>query len=1031
VAVTPERWQQIGWLYQEALGLSPDERTTFLARACGNDFDLRQEVESLLEAKSEAGDFLSAGAMKDAAKMLADEKPLMLVGKTMGHYQVLSLLGSGGMGVVYKALDLKLHRRIALKFLPELQSHDPAALDRFRREARTASSLNHPGICTIHEIGEHQGKLFIVMELLEGGTLAERIAGKPLPNEQIFSWTTQIADALAAAHARGVIHRDIKPANIFLTRDDRVKILDFGLAKLQPQQSMAAAMGEFSTMTEITAEGIPLGTVAYMSPEQARGEELDARTDLFSFGATLYEMATGNSAFRCKTLAETHDAILNRKPTPLAEVNPKLPEVLQQIIEKSLEKDRRLRYQSSAEIRRDLQRIKRDTNAATAGDSSRLTRPRAGSATRRRWIVASLFVTGILIVTVVTYLYSRPPAIHALTNKDVIVLADFTNNTGETIFDDALGQALAVQFAQSPYLNILSREKARYTLELMKQPASTRLTHDIAVQVCQRTNSTAMIGSSISKIGSRYELILDALSCSNGADIAKVQSEAQDRDHILTALGSAATQIRKQLGELPASVKKYDVPMSEATTSSLEALRLFSLGHRAAETEGDAQAIPLFRQATVLDPNFALAYYRLAAHYGNVGEEKLAAETLTKAYALRDRISTHDNLVISSAYFRDVVGDLNKAIQGYDLWAKTYPSEMGPHFLGGITYGTLGQHMKAVEEERKATEMNPESNAALYNLGAAYFSINRPEEAKAAWQQAAHRGDNNWAHLALYQLAFYQNDREGMAAQLAWGEQRVGLEDLFFQVEAQTAAYYGHLEQARKLWSSARQAASRNGSADRSRWPELDRALAEAEFGFFVDARRAARHTLTTAEASYSRAVAALIMARAGETGASVQLADTLAKENPSNTLLNYYWLPVIRASIAMQRGRAQEAVDLLAPALTYELGWSSYPYATLYPVYLRGQAYLALKKGDLAAAEFQKIVDHRCLVLNSISGTLVHLYLGRARALEARSLQGAAAEDSKAKARAAYQNFLNLWKDADPDVPILKQAKAEYAKLQ
>jgi serine/threonine protein kinase/Flp pilus assembly protein TadD len=1028
--MTPERWQQIGRLYQEALGLDPDERTGFLARACGNDFDLRQEVESLLAAKNEAGDFLSAGAMKDAAKMLANEEPLTLVGKTLGHYQVLALMGSGGMGVVYKALDIKLHRQVALKLLPELQSHNPAALERFRREARTASSLNHPGICTIHEIGEHQEKLFIVMELLEGSTLAERIAGKPLPIAQVFSWANEIADALAVAHARGVIHRDIKPANVFLTRDDRVKILDFGLAKLQPQQSVAAAMGGFSTMTDLTAEGAPLGTVAYMSPEQARGEELDARTDLFSFGATLYEMATGKSAFRRKTLAETHDAILNCKPTPLAEVNRKLPDSLQQIIEKSLEKDRRLRYQSAAEICSELQRINRDRNAAAA-DSSRLTRTHAGSATRRRWIVASLFVAGILIAALVAYLYSRPPAIHALTNKDTIVLADFTNNTGETIFDGALGQALSVQFAQSPYLNILSHEKARYTLELMKLPASTRLTHDIAVQVCQRTNSTAMIGGSISKIGSRYELILDALSCSNGADMAEVQEEAEDRDHVLAALGSAATQIRTKLGELPASVKKYDVPMYEATTSSLEALRLFSLGHRAAETETDAQAIPLFRQATVLDPNFALAYYRLGIHYNNVGEEKLAVDSLSKSYALRDRVSELDNLRISTTYFLDVLGDVNRAIQMLDVWASTYPSDPAPHFVAGVVYGTLGQHMKAVEEERKATEMNPESNAALFNLGAAYFSIKRLEEAKAAWEQVSRRGDNNWIHLALYQLAFYQNDLEGMAAQLAWGKQRVGLEDLFLQLEAQTAAYSGHLEQARKLWSSARQAASRNGSADRARWPELDKALAEAEFGFSIDARQAAGHRLKTTGASNSRAVAALVMARAGATEASVRLADALAKENPSNTLLNYYWLPVIRASIAMQRGRAQDAVDLLEPALTYELAWPSYLYAALYPVYLRGQAYLALKKGDLAAAEFQKIVDHRNLVLTGIPGTLAHLYLGRARALEARSLQGAAAEDARTKARAAYQDFLNLWKDADPDIPILKQAKTEYAKLQ
>jgi tetratricopeptide (TPR) repeat protein len=918
-----------------------------------------------------------------------------------------------------------LDRQIALKFLPETLSCDPAAEERFRREAGAASALNHPGICTIHDIGEHEGKLFIVMELLEGETLAHRIGGKSLPLEQVLGWGADIADALAAAHSRGIIHRDIKPGNIFINHDSRVKILDFGLAKLQPQLAIEA--GDFTTQANLTAAGIPLGTFAYMSPEQARGRELDARTDLFSFGATLYEMATGLGAFHGRTIAETLESILTGQPQPIAVLNPGMPRRLQEITAKCLEKDRALRYQSAADVRADLLRLNRETGSAgvipAALPERRATE--AGAAFKRRAVIV-LVVLAAFIAAATAYRYLRPRTARALTDKDVIVLANFTNNTGESIFDDALQQALTVQLAQSPYLNILSEQRVRHTLGLMEQAASTRLTNDVALQICQRTNSTAMIGGSISKIGSRYELILNAVACSNGEDIATVQAEAEDRDHVLAALGSTATQIRTKLGELPASVKKYDVPLYETTTSSPEALRAFSLGFRAALDEGDDKAIPFFRRATELDPNFALAHFRLGEAYSNVGEEKLGAESISKAYALRDHVSQRENFSISALYFDVVLGDSNRAIQTLDVWAKTYPSDAVPHFLAGNVYAELGQYTKAIDEWDKAIETDPEFSQAYYDLGLAYFSVNRVDDAKAAWDHVPNLVPT---HGALYLLAFTQNDHEAMAAQLAWGKQKVGVEDGFWQLEAETDAYFGHLRQARELWSYAQQAALRNGSEDRARWQELDVALVEAEFQIPVE--KAARHALETPGASNSQAVAALTLARAGETRESARLANTLEKENPSNTLLNYYWLPIIRASIALRLGKAQQALDFLAPAVPYELALRPYGYAPLYPVYLRGQAYLALNKGDLAAAEFQRIIDHRSLVLTAPSGALAHLWLGRARALQAQQSHSEDAEHFKAQARSAYQDFLTLWKDADSDIPTLKQAKAEYAKLK
>jgi len=1023
--MTPERWQQVGKLYQEALGLVPDQRAVFLTQACGNDLDLRQEVESLLAAEGEAGDFLSAGAMKDAAKMLADKKPLTLVGKTLGHYRVLSLLGTGGMGVVYKALDLNLRRHVALKFLPEGLSHDSGALERFRREARAASALNHPGICTIHEVSEQEGKPFIVMELLVGETLTQRIGGKPLPLEQVLSFGADIADALAAAHARGIVHRDIKPANIFVTEDGRIKILDFGLAKLQPQ-TVSAGAGDFSTVDDVTTTGLPMGTFAYMSPEQARGEHLDARTDLFSFGAILYEMATGAMAFNGKALAEVHDAILNRQPPPVTGIALNLSPRLQVITAKCLEKDQHLRYQSAAEVRADLLRLKREIDLDTPATALPLKPAAMVTRTRRAikrrplvfLVVAVAFVTAAASVAAYSYLRFHTDRARTLTEKDVIVLADFLNHTGDPVFDDTLKQALAVQLEQSPFLNVLSEQNVNTTLRMMGRSPGERLTAAVARDLCQRAGSKVMIAGSIASIGSLYVIGLDAVSCDNGDTLAKQQVRARTKDEALRALDKAASGMRGRLGESLASVQKFATPIEEATTPSLEALKAFSLGMKAFFKDGYAAAMPFYRRAIELDPNFAMAYARMGAMYVNVGEGEVASDYLHKAYDHREKVSEKERFFIESSYYRWVTGEREKATAVYELWKQTYPKDRLPHTLLVGSYDTYGRFDDSLDEAREALRLAPNSANEYATLGWSYMNLNRLDEAEAVFREAEERQLRN-EHLleARYLLAFLKGDAKGMDQAVAQASGKPGMEDQLLMHAAQTAAYFGRLTAARELSQQAVQSAVRNDQKETAAGYKAALAQTEAEIGNFNRSRQQVAAALAMASTRDVSATAALALARAGDLATAATMADELAKQWPRDTLVNGIVVPQIHGAIEIRRHKPFEANEYLRAVAPYELG----PDDALYSAYLRGSAYLLLHQGTGAAAEFQKIVDHRSIVLNGIEGALARLGLARAYLLQG----------DKAKARNAYQDFLALWKDADPEIPILQQAKAEYQQLQ
>jgi serine/threonine protein kinase/tetratricopeptide (TPR) repeat protein len=1052
--VEPERWQKIESIYHAAFEMAPADREAFLEEACDGDESLRHEVLSLLAASSATEEFLNAPALHVAARVLASA---VANGQTtltpalpefIGRYRVLRLLGEGGMGLVVLAEQTApVRRQVALKLI-SAGVYQGSVLQRFRSEQQSLAVMNHPAIAKVFDAGTTpEGQPYFVMEFVDGPSITNYCDAKKLKICDRLELFIKVCEGVQHAHQKAIIHRDLKPSNVLIAEIDGrpvPRIIDFGIAKaISPELA--------AEHTLLTQSGSLIGTPGYMSPEQAAGvADVDGRADVYSLGVILFVLLTGTLPFdTAKWSTWPLDEVLRQireddPPSPstkldrnqdttttAAEQRSTVPQELTRnlrgdldwITLKAVNKDRTNRYSTPAELAADIQRYL-NNEPILARPASTVYRIRK-YVRRHRFAVAISAISMILLTSLFVAGYStwrlywraHEPK---LTEKDTLILTDFDNRTGDPVFDDALKQALAVELGQSPFLNIISDRRVSETLRMMGRPANERITMDIGQELCLRTGSKALLGGTISRLGGHYLLDLNALACNTGDTLAKEQGEARSKEDVLKTLSRISSSLRSKLGESLPSVHKFNVPI-EATTSSLEALRNFSMGIKVWYQQGDAPSIPFFKQAIQLDPDFPMAYAMLSSIYGNLLQPSVQLGYATKAYQLRDRVTERERLRITEFYFR-ATGELDKEVETCELWAADYPRDAAPHGLLGQLYHNTGQYEKALAEYQEFLRLAPNAVVSYSGLGVGYLFLNRVDEAKGVFDRALARGlDSGNLHQQIYALAFLRGDVGQMEQQVAWSAGKPGVEDILLSMQSDTEAYYGRMTKARDYSRRAMDSAVRSDSKEKAALWQVNAALREAELGNDSTARRAVAKALALSPGRDVKLIAALTLARAGDASRAEALSKEMEKTYPTNTLMKLYWLPSLKAAIAVSKNKPSRALLGLEPTATYELGLADGYINYLYPVYLRGQAYLLAHNGTAAAAEFQKLLDHPGIVQNFVTGALAHLQIGRAY-----SLSG-----DTTKAKVAYQTFLNLWKGGDPDIPILKQAKAEFAELR
>jgi eukaryotic-like serine/threonine-protein kinase len=945
-------------------------------------------------------------------------------GARLGPYVLGPALGAGGMGEVYRAHDSRLGRDVAIKILPPDVADDPERLRRFESEARAAAVLNHPNILTVFDVGRlradgastsasgaladtlagqgHQDEIaYLVTELLEGRTLRAAIDAGAVPLPRALDYAVQIAEGLAAAHAHGIVHRDLKPENVFVTTDGRVKSLDFGLARTMHIPDAAAAT--LGTRAPATAPHVVLGTPGYMAPEQVRGEPVDQRADVFAFGCVLYELLGGRPAFGGGTTLEILSAILRDTPAPLASP------ACDRIVAKALEKDPTLRYQSAADLRTDLERLKRDL------DPSRVVvapSPRP----RKRWLVVAAAVAAAAVLAATAYVgfFRSAP----LTEQDTILLADFTNTTGDPVFDSALKSGLAVQLAQSPFLNIFPQDRVQHTLRLMDRPPDEPVQGAVGREICERQNIKALLAGSIGAIGTNYVVTLDATNCATGASLALEQVEAKGKEDVLTALGTAATRLRRKLGESLNSIQQFDKPLPEVTTSSLEALRAYGLAMElSASGKPQAETIPVLRRAIDLDPNFAIAHAGLASTLWNLGRREEAATHGRQAYGLRERTTEREKLIITAAYYFQATGEYEKAVETYEVMARTYPLDFGARLSLGVLHRVMGRPELAPEQTLEAMRLNPDHSFPGANLAFDYIALSRFEGARETCEQHITRFPSDgdcWR--SLHVIAFEQGDVARRQELLEWSRGKP-IEASFVATEGAMAAFEGKLRRSRELRAQAVALHLHRNERSLAAQSALGAARIEAELGYPQQARAKVAEGLRLGGTREVLALAASVLADLGDADQALAHLEAAGRAYPpTHHLWKYAAEPQVLAHIESLRGNPAGALEILEISRPYELERGRVGHNT----YVRGKVYLQMKEGQKAAAEFQKILDHPGLRPAWIQRSLAHLYLGRAHSLAGKTVE----------ARTAYEAFLALWKDADPDIPILLEARAEYARL-